>query len=394
MKKLLSQLLLLLLFTIAISCSSNDDQIEEKDNNEKNEQLESPSQDGESGEEKETIYTNLEDFLKPTWNHTLDEVKLMLKGEYVLCEENSYISCRFSNFGQTVSYDFYKGKLCAIMFVIPQKDINEVELERCLVEYKQLGEIDDYPILINQQYNALATFQVLTDTGELAIGLTQLDLNEYTDLFIPYNELWYTTIDENVVKPYKTKGLSAHIVKNYYENGKGVMLFDGDLTRVGELFLNESYNLKTIILPESVVEIGNGAFQCCHNLEKAIFNNSDRYVMFGSHLFYDDEKLHTVQLPDRNRVIEESTFSGCKSIKSIFLPKELDYIELFAFSRCSSLSSIYINSQDPPTLDMDVFYKGPSYCKVYVPTNSVDRYKYDEDWLKYSDWIVGYNFDE
>ena len=50
---------------------------------------------------------------------------------------------------------------------------------------------------------------------------------------IPSNEIWYTSSDGNVIEPNKTDVFGTNITSNTYENGVGVITFDGDVTTIG-----------------------------------------------------------------------------------------------------------------------------------------------------------------
>ena len=43
---------------------------------------------------------------------------------------------------------------------------------------------------------------------------------------IPNNEIHYTSIDGNIVTPYKTDGFGANVVSNIYENGQEFFIKD------------------------------------------------------------------------------------------------------------------------------------------------------------------------
>lgn len=84
-------------------------------------------------------------------------------------------------------------------------------------------------------------------------------LREVTLESIPNNQIWYTSNDGNVVTPYKTDVFGATITSNTYENGKGIITFDGDVTSIGE-YAFDSCELTNITIPNSVVSIGSHAF--------------------------------------------------------------------------------------------------------------------------------------
>ena len=89
---------------------------------------------------------------------------------------------------------------------------------------------------------------------------------------IPDNEIWYTSSDGKVVEPYSGEHnnyadalttFGANIVSNTYENGKGVIKFDGAVTSIGNSAFNNCSRLTEVTIPNSVTSIGNGAFQYC-----------------------------------------------------------------------------------------------------------------------------------
>ncbi|MBR5864952.1 MAG: fimbrillin family protein, partial [Alistipes sp.] len=66
---------------------------------------------------------------------------------------------------------------------------------------------------------------------------------------IPNNEIWYTTSDGNAIVLSTTP---SKLVSNTYVDGKGVMLFDGDVTNIFANQFKSATNLSSIIIPNSV----------------------------------------------------------------------------------------------------------------------------------------------
>ncbi len=102
-------------------------------------------------------------------------------------------------------------------------------------------------------------------TGEITIaggGLEQkITINQVYP--VPNDEIWYTTTDEQVAAPSVLNAINVAIVSNEYKDGKGVIKFDGDVTTIGQNAFaagGKNKNLKTILLPKSITEIGNYAF--------------------------------------------------------------------------------------------------------------------------------------
>ena len=127
----------------------------------------------------------------------------------------------------------------------------------------------------------------------------------------PDNEIWYTSPDGIVIEPQNAEGFGAAIVSNTYEDGLGVMTFDGPVTRIGEQAFG-STDIERIILPEGVSTIGEYAFLYCH-------------------------KLADVVLPSGLSVIERGAFEGCDHLTSFNIPESVTSIASGSFEMCSSL---------------------------------------------------------
>jgi hypothetical protein len=90
----------------------------------------------------------------------------------------------------------------------------------------------------------------------------------------PNNEIWYTSSDENVVTPYATDVFGANIVSNTYENGKGVITFDGDITSIGESAFADCSGLTSITIPNRVTTIRREAFSGCSSLNSITYEGT------------------------------------------------------------------------------------------------------------------------
>ena len=75
----------------------------------------------------------------------------------------------------------------------------------------------------------------------------------------PDNEIWYTSRDGNVIAPYYDNVFGATIQSNTYNDGKGVIKFNGPVTQVGDWAFYKT-KLTSMSLPNSVKSIGYRAF--------------------------------------------------------------------------------------------------------------------------------------
>ena len=80
----------------------------------------------------------------------------------------------------------------------------------------------------------------------------------------PNNEIWYTSTDNKIVSPNDINCFGATIVSNTYSNGKGIIKFNNDITKIGDNAFNKCDRLISITLPDGILEIcGNAFIHCC-----------------------------------------------------------------------------------------------------------------------------------
>ena len=208
----------------------------------------------------------------------------------------------------------------------------------------------------------------------------------------PNNEIWYTSSDGKVVKPYK--GIfGAEIESNTYKNGKGIIKFKGDVTTIGEKAFYECKSLTSVTIPNSVTTIGNSAFASCESLTSVIIPNS--VTTIGYRAFSGCSSLTSVTIPDSVTTIGDGAFNGCRNIKefkggSAFIngrclvingklvafapagitkftiPDSVTEIGNYAFLGCKNLTSVTIPN-GVTTIGGDAFLGCKNLTSVTIP---------------------------
>lgn len=97
----------------------------------------------------------------------------------------------------------------------------------------------------------------------------------------------------------------------------------------------------TIILPDSIVKIGNRAFNFCPELK--FIKLPQNLETIGSESFRLCTNLETLTLPDTVNSIGEEAFFSCVSLRSINIPDNLTALEKGLFQHCISLKGIHIH---------------------------------------------------
>lgn len=150
------------------------------------------------------------------------------------------------------------------------------------------------------------------------------------------HKIYYTTTDGKKLSWGNSYDLNSYT--NTYENGQGVLAFDKPVIYVG---LSYAKTLKTIVIPETVVEVGS--FFNCENLTEIY----------------------------------------CKATTPPTTPPTgytSDPIKKYPYNFLDYAS----NSSAPPR---------SIGCTIYVPMESVEAYKKAECWSKYANYIKGYDFE-
>ena len=93
---------------------------------------------------------------------------------------------------------------------------------------------------------------------------------------VPKNMIYYTTADGEILEPNKKDQATfgATLISNIYEDGKGILTFDNDVTSIGYSAFYNCSGLTSIVIPNSVTSIGDYAFWGCSGLTSITIPNS------------------------------------------------------------------------------------------------------------------------
>ena len=106
----------------------------------------------------------------------------------------------------------------------------------------------------------------------------------------------------------------------------------------------DNTNIKSVHIPNSIVEIVREAFSGCTNLESVTFGVASQVLKIGDKAFYDCSSLTSIELPNSVTSMGIYAFSNCSSLNHIIIPDSVTSMGIYAFGNCSNLTSIVIPS--------------------------------------------------
>ena len=139
---------------------------------------------------------------------------------------------------------------------------------------------------------------------------------------------------------------------------------------------------KNSVIPDSVPNIGNGAFTSCYGLTSLVL--PDSVTSIGNYAFRYCYDLTSLVIPDSVTSISYQAFSGCTGLTEITLGRGLISIGESAFRGCTSLSAITSYAVTAPRLQYDAFRNVSVFGVLTYPEGS----DYSQ-WLSTGSYYLG-----
>lgn len=185
-------------------------------------------------------------------------------------------------------------------------------------------------------------------------------------------------------------------------------------TKIRDYAFRDCDSLKSIVLPDTVKNIGQYAFYGCNELTSITMPNS--VTTIGQSAFQYCSKLTSLTFPSSIKSIAANTLRNCSSLANVSIPNSVTAINTSALRDCSKLQTVNIGSgvttigtyalragsssnkttftiraTTPPQIQSNTF--NSSYInKIYVPTTSVSAYKSATNWSSISSYIYDGGF--
>ena len=165
--------------------------------------------------------------------------------------------------------------------------------------------------------------------------------------------------------------------------------------------------LTSVTIPNSVTSIGCSAFYGCSGLTAVhitdlaswcniSFKDFDSNPLnYAHHLYMNGEEVKDLVIPISVTNIGNGAFSGCSGLTSITIPNNsVTSIGNGAFEYCYNLKDIYCFADETPSVGSFVFESvDKSQCTLHVPNTSLEAYSTTAPWKEFGT-IVGMDVED
>lgn len=187
------------------------------------------------------------------------------------------------------------------------------------------------------------------------VGTGEIDIDN-----IPYNQIWYADAYNRIFN-FSADQFNTPIVSVKYENGWGVITFEGPVTEVGRYTFSNMY-LTDVVLPNCVETIRSGAFlgsgiasfrtpDALTTVESGAFRNNVLSRIYGKWASEDERAIvlpdgtmvayanqaieESLVVPDGVKSIQDELFYYNQSIRNVILPSGVESIGGYCFYQSS-----------------------------------------------------------
>ena len=154
--------------------------------------------------------------------------------------------------------------------------------------------------------------------------------------------------------------------------------------------------------PNGILYIGSVLYEYRGDMPQGtnvVIKNGIKTIAYNAFAFSDCTGLTSVIIPNSVTIIDEGAFQDCTGLTSVIIGNSVTNIEYTAFAGCSSLESVTCYAVEPPiayaSVDRDIYPDGfyqPTFNNVdissiplYVPAEAIDKYAMAEVWKEFKE---------
>ena len=138
--------------------------------------------------------------------------------------------------------------------------------------------------------------------------------------------------------------------------------------------------LEEIEIPNHIVEIPRDFAAFSYSLRDCRLPDSLHKISHGA--FYMSS-LERVVIPDKTELLGAYSFSYCRKLREVEIGSGVKRIGSYAFNDNVALQTMIIHCEELPTMLPNSLFNIPDSAVLYVPAQSVEKYRKHEVWGKF-----------
>ena len=156
------------------------------------------------------------------------------------------------------------------------------------------------------------------------------------------------------------------------------------VTEIGDSAFEGCETMTSITIPNSVTKIGKGAFSGCFALTS--INIPESVTEIGDLAFRWCEALTSINIPNSVTKIRDFAFRWCEALTSINIPDSVTEIGRWAFDGCENLKEIILFQTDPSKINVtESSGLQKTQITLYVPKEGVTAFQEHWFWSECAD---------
>ena len=184
----------------------------------------------------------------------------------------------------------------------------------------------------------------------------------------------------------------------YCTNMEEIRLSGSSFTKINASAFESCINLKELIIPNTVTEIGNYIARYCASLLKVSLPTNANFTSIPNSAFNDCYLLTDITIPSSVTTLNSNSFINCVGLKDIVIPNNVTAIPSGCFNTCRNLKNVVVpsnitsigglafayntglcklrfNRTTPPTVDASTAFSTlPTTCVISVPMGCLSAY--------------------
>ena len=139
--------------------------------------------------------------------------------------------------------------------------------------------------------------------------------------------------------------------------------------------------MESIVIPNSVTDIGIRAFEDCTHLKSVKL--SEKLTSIPDYVFWKCSSLTSIEIPEGVTSVGDYAFSSCEALATIIVPKNVEEIGFRAFYNCMGIEDFFCYPTTmPQTAEnaFDNYMYWPLQATLHVPKKLMSEYSVTKPW--------------